>query len=339
MLGAIGLSADAEAVYLALLASPQLDLPQLAAHMGLAEHIVRSALDELIDLSLVAHSSAGLRTIGPTAGLSSLIARAEAEVAERQRQLEATRTAVMSLAAAHEQARDREQVTKWAGVDAVRGRLEELAHSITVECVSLNPNAAQKPDSKNASRPLNQRLLDRGVSIRAIYQDSYRHNPLMQEYAAWLTGLGAEVRTAPTLPMLLIVADRRIAMLPIDPFDSSKGAQEIHAPGIVAAVYGLFTQIWSTATPMGHTPLPDATGLDPQLRELARLLAAGSTDEVAARRMGVSTRTIKRKSAELMDLLDARSRFQAGVIAAQRGWIQPHDTSTRKADATLTTHE
>ncbi|WP_249999020.1 LuxR C-terminal-related transcriptional regulator [Actinoplanes sp. M2I2] len=328
MLRDIGLSADAEAVYLAMLASPHLDVPRLAAQLSLPDVAMRAALDELVDLSLVAQGGGdgtGLRTVGPTVGLASLIARAEAEVAEKQRQLEATRTAVMSLAAAHEQTRDREQVTKWTGVDAVRGRLEELAASTTVECVSINPNVAQTPDAKLASQPQNRRLLERGVAIRAIYQDSHRNNPALQDYATWMSGLGAEIRTAPTLPMLLVVFDRRIAMLPIDPADSTKGAQEVHALGIVTAVYGLFAQVWATATPMGRTPERDGAGLDPQLRELTRLLAAGCTDEMAARKMGVSPRTIKRKSAELMERLDARSRFQAGVLAARRGWIDGAD--------------
>lgn len=335
MLDAIGLSAGAETVYLAMLTAPQLDLSQLATHVGLPLESVRASLDELIDLSLIAHGSDGLRTVGPTLGLSSLIARAEAEVAEKQRQLAATRTAVMSLAAAHEEARDREQVTRWTGLDAVRGRMEELVAATTVECVSLNPNVAQTPDAKSASKPQNERLLERGVAIRAVYQDSHRHTPALQEYATWMTGLGGEIRTAPTIPMLLIVFDRRVALLPIDPFDNSKGAQEVHAPGIVTAVYGLFNQVWSTATPTGRLPETDEDGLDPQMRELIRLLAGGSTDEMAARKMGVSARTIKRKSAELMERLDARSRFQAGVIAAQRGWIDPGETSTRRADVAL----
>jgi DNA-binding CsgD family transcriptional regulator len=339
MLGAIGLSANAEVVYLAMLSAPHLDLQQLAAHIGVAEDAVRAALDELIDLSLVVHGDdgIGLRTLRPTVGLASLVARAEADVAETQRRLDATRSVVMSLAAAHEETREREQITRWTGVDAVRDRLEDLAASATVECVSLNPQTMHSAAGKSASRPLNQRMLERGVAIRAVYQDSHRHNPLIQDYATWMTGMGAELRTLPTLPMLLVIFDRRTALLPIDPTDSSKGAQEVHAPGIVTAIYGLFAQVWSTATPVGQTPEYDDADLDPQLRELSRLLAGGSTDEAAARRMGLSLRTIKRKSAELMERLDARSRFQAGVIAAQRGWIEASDTSARRADAALMT--
>jgi DNA-binding CsgD family transcriptional regulator len=337
VLGAVGLSTSAEAVYLAMLAAPQLDVAQLAAHLNEPIETVRSALDELIDLALVsaAGDGAGLRTVDPSIGMASLIARAEADVAEKQRQLEATRTAVMSLAAAHHDARDREQVTKWAGVAAVRGRLEELTARTTVECVSLNPRAVQTPDAKSASRPLNQQMLDRGVAIRAVYPDSHRFDPTLLDYATWLRDAGGEIRTAPTVPMLLIVYDRRIAILPIDPVDHRIGAQEIHSPGIVAATYGLFEQVWTGATPAGQIADLSDTGLDPQLRELARLLAAGHTDDMAARKLGLSLRTIKRKSAELLERLNARSRFQAGVLAAQRGWIEPTGRRAQRADAAL----
>ena len=337
MFGSIGLSASAERVYMAMLASPELDLVQVAVHTGLAVEEVRTALDELTDLALVAHSmdGEGLRPIGPSVGLASLIAQAAADVADRQRQLEATRAAVASLAAAHNDLRDREQVTKWTGIDAVRGRIEELCIAATVECVSLNPGATQTPDAKSASGPVNERMLDRGVAVRCVYQDSHRFNPALLAYATWLTGIGGEIRTAPTVPILLIVFDRSVALLPIDPTNTRRGAQEVHSPGLVAAAYELFSQIWITATPTGRAPDHDDAGLDPQLRELTRLLASGSTDEMAARRLGVSLRTIKRKSAELMEILNARSRFEAGVLAAQRGWVEPASQRARRADATL----
>jgi len=162
-----------------MLVAPQLDLAQLAAQLNQPLEAVRTALDELIDLALVddPHDGAGLRPVDPSIGMASLIARAETDVAEKQRQLEATRTAVMSLAAAHHEARDREQITKWAGIDAVRGRLRELSARTSFECVSLNPRSVQTTDAKTASRPLNQQMLDRGVAIRCAYPDSHRFDP------------------------------------------------------------------------------------------------------------------------------------------------------------------
>ncbi|MDQ3981860.1 MAG: hypothetical protein M3271_04170 [Actinomycetota bacterium] len=44
------------------------------------------------------------------------------------------------------------------------------------------------------------------------------------------------------------------------------------------------------------------------------------TDEMAARRLGLSRRTFRRRLKALMDKLGARSRFQAGFMLAETGW-------------------
>ncbi|WP_206442911.1 LuxR C-terminal-related transcriptional regulator, partial [Candidatus Protofrankia californiensis] len=56
-------------------------------------------------------------------------------------------------------------------------------------------------------------------------------------------------------------------------------------------------------------------------RLLLRLLSLGAKDEAAARHLGVSVRTVRRMIADLMRRMDARSRFQAGILAAERGWL------------------
>lgn len=66
-------------------------------------------------------------------------------------------------------------------------------------------------------------------------------------------------------------------------------------------------------------PEEGLTALD---REVLRQLALGTKDETAAREMGLALRTYRRMVARLMDSLDARSRFQAGYLAGQRGLLQ-----------------
>ncbi|MFI6151695.1 helix-turn-helix transcriptional regulator [Kitasatospora sp. NPDC051170] len=60
-------------------------------------------------------------------------------------------------------------------------------------------------------------------------------------------------------------------------------------------------------------------------RELLRILSTGLTDEGAAKRLGVSLRTVKRRMEDLMRRLDAGSRFEtgfkAGFKAGRRGWL------------------
>ncbi|MGW0593258.1 hypothetical protein [Streptosporangium sp. NPDC002607] len=48
-------------------------------------------------------------------------------------------------------------------------------------------------------------------------------------------------------------------------------------------------------------------------------LGSGLTDESAAKRLGVSLRTYRRRVAELMAKLEADSRFQAGLRAGRLG--------------------
>jgi DNA-binding NarL/FixJ family response regulator len=61
--------------------------------------------------------------------------------------------------------------------------------------------------------------------------------------------------------------------------------------------------------------------MPPQERAVLRMLAQGYTDEAIAKRLGVSPRTARRIAANLMERLDARSRFEAGVHAVQDGWL------------------
>ena len=92
-------------------------------------------------------------------------------------------------------------------------------------------------------------------------------------------------------------------------------------PSIVTPLVALFEQCWREATPFGATRDPDREGLTKPERALLRLLAQGLTDETAATRLGVSQRTARRMMSGLMERLAARSRFEAGLKAAQRGWL------------------
>ena len=51
------------------------------------------------------------------------------------------------------------------------------------------------------------------------------------------------------------------------------------------------------------------------------LLANGLKDDVIAKRMGLSVRACRGHVADLMHTFGARSRFQAGVIAARLGLL------------------
>lgn len=323
MLANLGLSEFTETVYRAMLVDHTWSVQQLAERLGATEKQIRQALDQLADLALLTedNTGGGMQLVRPTIGLSALLARAETEMLERQRQLAATRDAIAAIALEQERQAQRENYLRLEGIDAVRARIEELTRGARTECLSLNPRNAQTPDAKAASTRLNEQMLSRGVRLRAIYQESYRNDPALVSYARWLTGIGGQLRTTSTVPMLAIVYDRQVALLPLDPTNSRLGAVEVRSPGVVAAVLALFEQLWAAAVPFGESAPVDANGLDPQVKQLLELLATGQTDEMASRKLGVSLRTVRRMAADLMERLDARSRFQAGLEAGRRGWI------------------
>ncbi|MEV6046162.1 sigma factor-like helix-turn-helix DNA-binding protein [Streptomyces xanthochromogenes] len=56
-------------------------------------------------------------------------------------------------------------------------------------------------------------------------------------------------------------------------------------------------------------------------RQMLTLLVSGLKDEAIARQLGWSVRMMRRRISRLHEELGAANRFQAGVIAARRGWI------------------
>ncbi|QDY80316.1 helix-turn-helix domain-containing protein [Streptomyces qinzhouensis] len=329
MFDALGLDPKTEAVYRLVLEEPELRLDQIVSRAGRSADEVRSALDRLADLCLLDQAevhAAGeqlFRAADPGVGLSYLLSRKEAELAKQQRGLEEARAAVSTLTArrASQLPRGFDVAKRLEGRDEMCERLSEIAELARFECLSMLPGGAQSPDSVADSQPLDQRALARGVSIRIIYQDSFRNTPETVRYVNWLGGLGGEARTLPSLAIPMVVFDREVALVPLDPRDGRAGALELRSAGAVTVARLLFEEYWERANPIGPAKPHDHHGLNPQEKELLRLLAEGHTDETVSRRLGVSLRTVRRMNADLTGRLAARSRFQAGAAAARRGWV------------------
>ncbi|MGA6166255.1 helix-turn-helix transcriptional regulator [Amycolatopsis magusensis] len=150
-------------------------------------------------------------------------------------------------------------------------------------------------------REVDRHNLRRGVAYRVLCPGEF---PLPGN---------AEIRTAPEVPSDAIVVDRGFAVLPAE----RNGFAVFELPGVVSTTVELFERIWAVSALRGEE-LPTE-----RERELLALLSRGSTDESAALRLGISVRTVRRTAADLMLRLGARSRFQAGARAADRGWLPP----------------
>jgi hypothetical protein len=85
----------------------------------------------------------------------------------------------------------------------------------------------------------------------------------------------------------------------------------------ISLLAGTFDTLWDRAGTLHDEGPPE------DLKEVLAQLASGATDRLAQRNANLSPRTFSRKVAELLHLLGASSRFQAGAEAAYRGWIRP----------------
>jgi DNA-binding CsgD family transcriptional regulator len=328
LLKVLGLSGLAVGVYAAMLEHPDHGVTDLAGQLGLSEREVRAGLDELADLMLLRPSRetpGAFRVVSPQFGLEALLRRQEEDLARRAHQLAASKAAASEVIvqfAALTPETPHDSVERLVGLDAIQGKLELLAAQASEECLSVMPGGAQSQASLDSSRPLDADAARRGIALMTLYQDSVRNDPATFSYAHWLTGLGGQVRTAPQLPPRMLIFDRTIALTPIDPTNTRFGALCIREPGIVSSLVTIYQQAWDIAVPLGAERERDhATGLSAAERELLLLLSTGLTDETAAKRLGVSLRTVRRQMSALMERLGATSRFEAGLKAAQRGWL------------------
>ena len=327
MLESLGLDAACEALYRRMLTCPQEDLAQAGQHLGFDPGQIGAAAVTLTELGLLCASPSrpgSLRAVSAPTGMEILIARQQAELAAQQHRVEASRVAAARLVAEYAGLRPgthagAEQVL---GLDLINERLAAVIGTTSRESMTFTPRRALSPESMATSRPLEKQVLQRGVRVRDIYLDNVRNDPASLAYIQWQMSLGVHVRSMASLPTRMIILDRQVAFLPARSDDTAAAALILTGQGTLTVLCALFESTWNTAQPLGQAPTADTRGLTPQESAVLHLLAEGHTDETIAKRLNVSTRTIRRITNTLMNQLQARSRFQAGINATRQGWIQ-----------------
>ncbi|MFL6141282.1 MAG: helix-turn-helix domain-containing protein [Labedaea sp.] len=327
----LGFTPLAERAYRALLTAPTADPAMLADAVGCSEGEARTALDALLDLGVVraeTGSPVRITLVSPASALGALIERREDELLQQQRRVGDTRAEVNELTktflARPETADSTTSVERIEDLDKVRERLDELAFFTRTSVWSVQPGYVISRAALDASRPLDLRGLRRGIDMRTIYNTAFLQNDWCRAYVRDLTAAGAKARFTDDPLERMIIMDDQVAMLPIDPHNSKLGALIVRQPGLLTGFVHLFHRVWNVAVEMSVADPPAESGrqdLPGEDREILALLAAGNTDEFAARSVGISVRHLRRRVARLMSELNASSRFEAGVEAARRGWI------------------
>jgi DNA-binding NarL/FixJ family response regulator len=159
-----------------------------------------------------------------------------------------------------------------------------------------------------------------GFTVRKLWSPLVLADETQRAHLLRLDAGGAQVRiSSAPLPHETIILDRRVAILAGQPTPLGREYTVTTSPALVGGIHSLFTAAWEAAIDLGAYLRGEVPKLAPEAREILRALGAGLTDEAAARRLGTSLRTYRRRVAELMTTLDAESRFQAGVRAGELG--------------------
>jgi hypothetical protein len=322
-----GLTEELLRVYQALLLRPELGrkthLGELAADLRLTEKETSRALQQLRELGFVVPSWVeGVEyPLDPALTFARLAEERQREIDALTQQLRSDQIAAGRFTADLANV----LVQRTAGdVEILQGR--ELANQ---RMQRFNPKKsswgliqAEEVINWDPEKFTDRHYLEQGVEMRSVYPVSYLKRPRGREFLEYLVGLGAKVRIAPSIPFRLIIFDSESAVMGIDPEDHTVGAVVHHSRAVVRMAMELFLSYWNRAeSPFQAQELALERNISAQEAEFLQLLVHGATDEQAARKLGVSMRTVRRIAAKLSEQVGASGRFELGVRAAQRGWV------------------
>ncbi|WP_350279343.1 helix-turn-helix transcriptional regulator [Kribbella sp. HUAS MG21] len=327
MFDSSGLTEDLLAVYRALLQRPELGratrLAELAAELGRTQDETSRDLQRLRDLGFVVPSwIEGVEyPLDPALTFARLAADRQQEIDALSQQLRSDQLAASRFTA--DLANFMVQRTT-QDVEILEGR--ELANQ---RMQRFRPEKSMwgliqdaPIDKWNPDTFVDRQHLERGIEMRYIFPEAYFKRPGAPQILEFIVGLGGKVRIAPSVPFRLIIFDNDSAVMGIDPDDSAVGAAVHHSRAVVRMARELHLSYWDRAVdPFKEQRLALEGGISAQELEFLRLLVHGATDEQVARKLGVSLRTVRRIAAKLSEQVGASGRFELGVRAAQRGWV------------------
>ncbi|WP_423464394.1 LuxR C-terminal-related transcriptional regulator [Promicromonospora sp. MS192] len=316
----------------------EVDEAEIARALGLGIDEVRGALAALERDRLVVRVSAPGDPAGgrwtafpPRSVLTRLLAQRRLELAvwelhvdeiERSYQVSTGQVAGTGL------------VDVVVGAQQVSALYWQLMETATHEVLHLaRPPYLKVTPETQGERP----AMDPAVTMRSVYESSTFTDPVSLETALGGRSTGAGLRLLPQVPLKLVVVDRRIALLPAEGDDAGVASLVVHSPALVRALLELFERLWEAAVPQALWELrgagaPSDEGDEPvryrspvpledRTRSILDLMAGGLTDEAIARTLDISRRTVQAEITALAEKLGARTRFQIGLFAAERGLL------------------
>ncbi|MER8187961.1 helix-turn-helix transcriptional regulator [Kitasatospora sp. NPDC094015] len=310
-------------------------MEDIAGDAGVSLAEVEAALDLLERLGLLAPSTTapgGYSAIDPEAALSRLFATEERQVALHQQQLARTRESIHAIMSGFIRLRAEErgvvEIETLRSGSQVNAFIDDAVSMVQSHESTMHPGGIPPVEVMDDMLLRDQEVIGRGIEVRTLYARHVAEVPHMADYLAEITRLGMDVRISAHLPLRMLIFDEGLALLPIDPQDSSRGAFAIRGTELVRSLQTFFDFCWHDAAPLDRGRPGAAVDVPFTAQEhlIVRMLAAGVKDETIARQLGVSARTLSRTISGLLDTLGVQTRFQAALKIAEMG-ILDHPTT------------
>jgi DNA-binding CsgD family transcriptional regulator len=304
------------AVRLGEIVSPE----RAAADLALPTGEVFAAVTRLVELHLLRTDGSTGRYLpmDPEVAATLLISPVERAMYQRRELADRLRDRIDAITRpAVEVSEPVGAIDSLEGVAEIRGLFKLAAEVCRDEMVVLRPGHDDDELLDELLAPCYS-VLERAVSVRVVCPHRSRAGFATRAKAKRLITDGAEIRTLSQVPQAAVVFDRTLAVMFSFDEDGYPTARRVRDRNVVRFLLDMFGQLWDNATPFAAEDTGYADAIDDLQQSVARLMAQGLTDEVVARRLGMSVRTCRRHIAALLQNLDAVSRFQAGVLAASR---------------------
>lgn len=321
-----GVSAEEEEIYRHFLRHPGTPAEDVHLRLHIDPDDTKRHLERLREIGLLRDDGDrhGCTPTNPEIAMARLMDRRLHELHEEMLRVTQSRYVIDALRAETGSCMPAPQgVEQLVDLAQIRSRIDDLAFFAREEILSVEPYTELTPANIDHARPLDMRCLRRGVRIRNVVLRKALAHPATVGYLKELAHQGAQIRVADDVSERILVYDRRVALVPVDPGDTSRGALLAHESGLVCNIMALFEKIWDQAEDLlaATADRDGAPALSDIERRVLNSMVSVGKDEAGARELGISVRTYRRHVADLMRVLGAASRAQAALLAREHGWV------------------
>ncbi|MEU5176796.1 helix-turn-helix transcriptional regulator [Streptomyces eurythermus] len=300
---------------------------EIATALGLPSAAVNRAMRELQRLRLVRHCKEQdtFLAADPDAAETELVLPLESAIHEKRRELVAIHHQLERFSKSFKRHQRTQRTSRLVATlenqREISLRLTDSLRQSSGEILTMWPVCSYETQILKDTLRLSYEAVRRGVRLRTLYPHSARSHPSFRAILQQDLDSGAEVRTSDEVQHFVIIVDQETAFLPTDSSDGGTSAvTAVYEPAIVKVLCGIYRNTWQPACVFDGNASNGAS-LNNVRNAILKMLACGLKDDVIARRVGISSRTLRRHIAAIMEELGAESRFQAGAAAASAGLI------------------